>query len=514
MKKAILWIITCVLILGGSVGIGCWLSMSEDMPDQKLDLSNPKHKKMLCGPVSLRNALGRLGIYCSLRELASQCEISSRGITLKELERVAGRIQGMKSRAKRLDWDGLKRLEGAAVLFVEGDHFVTADPRETPPSGSADSAAVRIYDEKKPAQWMTREELEKIWRGETLTIKRGKRSMRQAAAPHIMWESCFVDKGVVKPDSVERYSFAFRNVGDGDLTIDSVKKSCGCAKYTLARKRFAPGEAGVIEAEVDLKGKKGYFLNTLALKTNDPETPVSVLRMAAGALRARVLSAKLVNLGDLPAGGKLTREFFASDPGFDGLKVRDVSFVSTSEPEILKHLAFSITYDLLGDDVRRVAKLLGYRGKPEDYVIRFALKASEKCPVGRFQGTVIVVAEIGDTISTHVAMIKGAVVPDVQPVPGVALITLDEGGAGSTTIELHSRAKRQVQIVETWADSRVPVRIERADGPENPAGKFILSTSMPAAVPGAAPVESAAFFKLRDGTEVRVPIAIFKPPQS
>jgi len=245
--------------------------------------------------------------------------------------------------------------------------------------------------------------------------------------------------------------------------IDNVKKSCGCAKYTLTRKCFAPGEAGVIEAQVNLNGKHGYFRNNLAVKTNDPETPVSVLRMAAGVLRTRVLSTKLISLGDLPPGGKLTREFFASDPGFDSLKIRDVSFVPTTELDISKHLTCSITYDLLGDDVHRVAKLLGYRGKPEDYVIRFELKAGEKYPIGCFQGMVIVVAEIGDAISTHTLMIKGSVVQDVHPVPGVALITLDDEDAGSTTIQLRSHAKRNFQIIETWADSSSSVRIERAD---------------------------------------------------
>ena len=513
MKKTNLWIATCVLIFGSVLGIACLLNMSARTPNQKLDPSNPEHKEMLCGPMSLYNALGRLGINCYFKELASQCEVSSQGVALRELEQVANGIQEAKCRVKHLDWDGLKRLDGAAVLFVKGDHFVAADPREMPPGGRAKSTSLRIYDEGRPARWLTREELRKIWRGKTLVIERRRPSLRQAAGPRIEWDKCFIDKGVLKANSINRYAFAFRNVGNSDLTIDSIKKSCGCAKYTLTSKRLAPGQTGVIEAEVDLHGNEGYFLYHLVVKTNDATRPLSILRMAGGVRKARVLSCQRISLGDLPQDGKATREFYASDAGFDGLKIRDVSFVPTAGLDISKHLTCSMTYDLLGDDVQRVARVSGYRGKPEDYVIRFTLEVSEKCPARRFQGVAIIVAEADDAISTHTVMIKGAVVQDVHPVPSVALIALDGEGAGSATIQLQSHAKHDFQIVETWSDSRIPVRIERAEGPQAPGVKFILSALMPDVVTGTMPIESAAFFKLHNGTVVCAPIAIIKPPR-
>ncbi|HUT31782.1 MAG TPA: DUF1573 domain-containing protein [Sedimentisphaerales bacterium] len=513
MKTAIRWLTTFLLIFGSAFGIACWLSMSPRVPTQKLDPSNPKHRNMLCGPTSLFNALGRIGVNCHFRDLASQCEISSKGVTLRELERVANGVKEAKSRVKRLNWDGLKRLDGAAVLFVNDDHFIAADPRETPPSSSAKGAAVRIYDEARPAQWMTREQLEEIWTGETLAIERRGPSLRQDTGPRIEWEDCFIDNGVLKPNSISQYAFSFRNVGSADLTIDSVKKSCGCATYTLTSERLARGQAGVIEVQVDLEGKEGYLLNHLAVKTNDPVNPLSILRMAAGVRKARVLSAERISLGDLPQGGKVTREFYATDPGFDGLRIRDVSFLPTTGLDISKHLTCSITYDLLGDDIQRVAKLSGYLGKPEDYVIRLALEASEKCPVGPFQGEVSVLAVADDVISTHKVIIKGAVVQDIHPVPAVVLIALDGEGAGSATIQLRSYAKHDFQIVDAWVDSGTSVKIDRADRPQAPGPKFVLSTLMPAVVAAATPIESAAFFKLHNGTVIRVPITIFKPPQ-
>jgi len=84
-------------------------------PNYNLNPCNPEHRKMLCGPMSLCNALGRLGINCCFEELARQCEVSSKGVTLRELQRVANGVEETKSAVKRLDWDGLKRLYGTAV---------------------------------------------------------------------------------------------------------------------------------------------------------------------------------------------------------------------------------------------------------------------------------------------------------------------------------------------------------------------------------------------------------------
>lgn len=303
VKTATLWSALFVAILGSSFGFAYWLSMPAPTPKYSLDPSNPDHKKMLCGPISLLKALGRVGIGSSLKELASQCEVDSKGVTLRNLERVTNGIQEVKSRVRRLDWDDLTSLDGTAVLFVRGHHYVAVDPREADPGRSTNEAAVRVYDEGKPARWMTREELEEIWRGETLVIRRRTPSLRQAAGPSIEWDRCLIDKGVLKPDAVVEYVFPFRNVGSSDLTIDRVAKSCGCATYSITSRRLAPGQAGVIKADVDLRGKRGYFQNHIFVKTNDATKPLSILRMTAGVLRARVLSAERISLGDLPRGG-------------------------------------------------------------------------------------------------------------------------------------------------------------------------------------------------------------------
>src|SRR4029078_11349034 len=132
------------------------------------------------------------------------------------------------ARAQRLNWDELSRLDGTAVLFIEGNHYVAVDPRNTPRDMNQ-AAAIRIYEPQKPAQWWTQDKLEAAWEGEALVlIKQTPRVKETASGPCIVWDQCFVDQGILMDTPLAHYQFAFRNVGSSDLIIGDVKSSCGC----------------------------------------------------------------------------------------------------------------------------------------------------------------------------------------------------------------------------------------------------------------------------------------------
>jgi hypothetical protein len=510
-KRMSRWIGLC-LLLCGLLGVILWISKPDRIQTETraetLNPANPRHKKMLCGPMALYNVFGRLGINSRFQELATHCEISRRGVVLAELERVAQGVPEAKAHALRLDWDGLKRLDGAAVLFVKGNHFVAVDPREVPPDGMDKTDVVRMYDENRPAQWITQEKLEAIWNGEALAVERPQPS-KQEAGPRIEWDTCFIDNGIVKPGSTGRYPFTFRNTGDQELLLERVNKGCGCTEYTVTSKRLRPGERGVITAVVDFRGSEGYFRSNLIVKTNDAANPLSVLRVAAGIPTGRVLCANRQSLGNVPQGGKIAWEFYVTDPGFDGLRIREVSFVSSLDAA--EHLTSVIAYDRLGDAATRITKIQGVRHKPEDYVVRVTLRAGEKCPVGPFQGEAIVVVAVGEDISAHKIAVTGDIVPDVFSVPSIALISLDDQGAGSATVQLRSHAKQEFRVIATWVDNESLVMIAQDSGPEVPGGVFILSARAPDIIAGSEPIESTAFFKLEKGDVVRVPVVVVRP---
>lgn len=518
MKRSHRWVIVCacVLVGGGAAGFAlrlCTIVARSQLGLElasELDPSDPGYKEAMCGPVSLSVALGRLGVSSSPADVASQCRVTSQGVALTDLERTANSARLVSARARRLSWDEVSRLDGVAVLFVKGKHYVAVDPREAP-RDTNETATVRIYEPESPAQWWTREELEEIWAGEALVITR--RAARVDEAPDgacIDWDECFVDQGVLRDTSLARYRFSFRNDGSSDLVIGEILKSCRCMEHTLSHERLAPGESAVLEVDVGLSRYEGYMQQSVVVKTNDAISPISVLRMAGGVPRARVISSDVIRLEDLPQGSKISQEFYVADPGFSGVKIREARFVPHSSPAIGEHPACLISSELMGEDAQRVSAT-GFRVKPSDYVVRLSFEASTASALGPFRGEVNVILEADDVVTTHNVSIEGMIVQDVRPVPRVALITLDREGAGSATIQLRSYSKQDIGVVKMWSDSTESLKIRSEGEPQAANSKYIITARISDIIAGAAPLKRAAYLELDDGSVVSVPVAVFRP---
>jgi len=330
----------------------------------------------------------------------------------------------------------------------------------------------------------------------------------------IDWDECYVDQGVFpRGTAVARYQFSFRNVGSSDLLIGDIRRSCSCIEHTLSQKRVAPGDSAVIKVSVDLRNIEGYMGQYAVVNTNDALNPKSVLRMAGGVPRARVVSSDLIHLKDLPQGSKASQEFYVADPGFSGVKIREARFVPDGSSGFGEHLSCSISYDLLGEDTQRVASSTGFRATPRDYVARLDFEASAACPLGPFQGDVNLVLEADGVVTTHKVIMEGMIVQDVQPLPRLALITVDSEGAGSATIQLRSHSKRDVAVVRMWSDSPKSLNVGRDGEAAGAESKYMITAQDSGIIAGAAPLQRTAFFELANKTVVSVPVALFRPPQ-
>jgi len=443
-------------------------------------------------------------------DLASQCDVTTAGVELSELERIVRSFPELSASKERLTWDGLRQLDGVAILLVNNNHYITVDTREKTIWGHA---KVRVYDWKKPARWWARKDMELVWRGEALAIRRQVGHAPEiVSGPLAAWETCFIDRGVVRETMVEPYRFAFRNAGNEVLIIDEIRRSCRCADVRASSMRLAPGESGYIEASVNLTGQVGYFDHHLVVISNDVSNPAVFLRLAGGVPRKHVLSAEVVRLEDLPRGGKVKFELYACDPGFDGFRIREATFTLRGNLDMGEHLVCAISYELVGKEAQRLGKLTGYQLKPEDHIIHLEFEAAKSCPIGHLQGNIDVVIDAGDATATHTVAIEGAVVPDVYSIPDVALIMLGHGGAGSAVLRLHKHSQQSFRITKTWTDGKIPLEIERRGVLEDKSHSFSISASMPDGDFGEVPLESAVFFETRDGTVLRVPVVVFTLP--
>jgi len=73
--------------------------------------------------------------------------------------------------------------------------------------------------------------------------------------------------------------FTFTNQGEQDVTITSVRPSCGCTVAKLGKSQYAPGESGSIEATFKFGDRVGHQTKKIVVRTDDPESPVTTLTL-------------------------------------------------------------------------------------------------------------------------------------------------------------------------------------------------------------------------------------------
>ena len=115
--------------------------------------------------------------------------------------------------------------------------------------------------------------------------------------PIIKVENPVHDFGEIRPKSVHKCVFKFKNVGDGILKIDRIQSTCGCIITQLKKKEYAPGESGEVKVtytspatEGKIKPKKLYILS------NDPKNKRAPLTIKATVVLAVSFNPKKLNL--------------------------------------------------------------------------------------------------------------------------------------------------------------------------------------------------------------------------
>lgn len=105
-------------------------------------------------------------------------------------------------------------------------------------------------------------------------------AIAQETAPKLSLVDPIKDFGTVAKGETITWDFTIRNSGTSDLQILSVQPACGCtvAEYD---KVIKPGQTGKVHAVVDTTAFSGPIAKTIAVQTNDPNTPMAQLTMRA-----------------------------------------------------------------------------------------------------------------------------------------------------------------------------------------------------------------------------------------
>jgi hypothetical protein len=107
-------------------------------------------------------------------------------------------------------------------------------------------------------------------------------SAAERAHGHLKFESTSHDFGQVSRGEVVTRRFTFRNVGDGQLTIQGVHTSCGCTAVEVDKgRKYKPGESGMVEVRFDSTDFSGPVVKTVTILTNQKLSPDRVLTVKA-----------------------------------------------------------------------------------------------------------------------------------------------------------------------------------------------------------------------------------------
>ncbi len=157
-------------------------------------------------------------------------------------------------------------------------------------------------------------------------------TLAQEAKPQLTFTRMNHDFGSVDKGKEVSVAYEFKNTGQADLEILSVKPSCGCTSAKPEKQTYTPGESGVIPVTFDSSRFSGTVTKSITVTSNDPENPRQVLKLKGNIE---------VEVSIRPAGmtfANITRDKTMSHKlrvTTDKLQQLEISEL-TSEPEYLK----------------------------------------------------------------------------------------------------------------------------------------------------------------------------------
>jgi len=99
--------------------------------------------------------------------------------------------------------------------------------------------------------------------------------------PKIQFEQTVYDFGATSQVSAVSGVFKFKNTGDAVLKVQPLKPSCGCTIAELKPDTLQPGATGELGFTLHLGLIKAHLEKTIAVPSNDPQTPEVSLTIKA-----------------------------------------------------------------------------------------------------------------------------------------------------------------------------------------------------------------------------------------
>lgn len=101
---------------------------------------------------------------------------------------------------------------------------------------------------------------------------------QEVASPKIVFEETVFDFDTIVQNDDGTHVFHFSNQGTVPLVISSAFSSCGCVVPEWPKEPISPNGQGEIKVKYNTS-KTGHFTKVIVVKSNDPESPKTILRI-------------------------------------------------------------------------------------------------------------------------------------------------------------------------------------------------------------------------------------------
>lgn len=457
----------------------------------------------LSGPKSLWIAAHRLGVPVEEDKFTTK-----EAVTLKELQAVAEAC-GLTARLESLSFDRLQTCSCTVVLPLQSEGYVAADPREKPDADGA--GRIRIYKPGCAAVWWSREELEEIWAGSTLLLEKHE---NDRVGPHLLWDTLWEDKGVVAEQDNIEFSVGYRNSGTQDVTLEIVHTSCSCASANLTEATVPAGKSGALRVKINLSTRRGYFVESVSIRTNEEARPLSTVFLSGGALR-ETCSVRQIHAGALRPGGHRTINFFVLDPG-DGRLIVDSG---KWEQAIFTPKQGQVTPRITVEKIRPGSRLIGENAggrnaRVGDFAVDVEFVATDDCLPGLFTGEVLIRTNLPGKWSLARVLIQGYILTDLTASPPAILVRADEAtNEKSFSVRISSTLGKEVVLERVITKGTFPVKIGGISQLGNGGAEFAVICAPPQAELADQDLVGALICEVRGYMPIEVPLMIVRTRQ-
>jgi hypothetical protein len=428
-----------------------------------------------CGAKALFLAMSRAAMPVLERDVEELLFPGPNGVSFGRIQQAATKL-GCNTSLSTLNWESLLAAATPSVLWVNDNHFFAVDPRE-PDAGQSGPRRVRVYDSDTPGQWWTRAQLEAVWKGPALTVRPGAVAA-SGGGPKIRWDRCTEDPGYVKSDDFPTYRFECRNDGDAPLTLNVAASGCSCATAEFDRESVPPGGKAVLTVHVDTRAKRGFFLTSVLVASNDPAGRFSHLYMRGGVQQTRLTSTDTLHFGSVSRGSSAERIVCVYNTGADKLELVNAGVKVDALHGVGEGVRGAARVKQLDRSAPSVAAEQAFPLPltPGDYAVTVRIEAAPDCPPGPFKGEARISVRQGDQVRDVTTVLEGQVETDVVAVPRSLLVkpgeseefraqvTLTRPKAGGVTVRDVTVRGTPAPVLASWkqtpgaAGTRVDVR--------------------------------------------------------